>query len=69
MPAARTPLFCRDTNAARLLDMPVRDFRRLVECGSLPGPVRIADMERWDMEEVVEVLRGKKPDVSGGLDL
>ena len=43
-------------DAAKFLDMPVSRFRALVRQGILPPPVRIADMERWKVPELLAIL-------------
>lgn len=53
------PLFADDRRAAGLLCLPVREFRRLVQEGALPRPVRIAEYERWDVEQLRAVARGQ----------
>lgn len=47
-----------DRTAARMLDMPVAEFRRLVDAGALPAPVRIAGHERWLTDDLRAILRG-----------
>ncbi|SIS65092.1 hypothetical protein SAMN05421772_102277 [Paracoccus saliphilus] len=49
------PLFVRLENAAKMLDMKPAEFRQLVECGSLPGPVK---HDRWDVEQLASIMRG-----------
>lgn len=56
--AGETPLFAAEATAARLLDMQVAGFRTLVAEGSLPGPNALG---RWDVEELVAIMRGTKP--------
>ena len=51
-----TPIFARDVTAARMLDMKPAEFRRLVEQGALPSPVK---HERWDVEELKSIMRGE----------
>lgn len=50
-----TPIFASVNTAAKLLDMKPGEFRRLVEQGALPGPVR---HERWDVEQIRAIMRG-----------
>lgn len=50
------PLFADDRRAAGLLCLPVREFRRLVEVGALPRPVKIEKHERWDVEQIKAIL-------------
>ena len=62
--AARiTPLFARESTAARLLDMDVAEFRRLVSAGALPRPN--PNHQRWSVEELKRAMEGEK---IGGLD-
>lgn len=44
--------------AARMLDMPVAEFLRLVEARSLPPPRRIGEHQRWDVAQIEATLRG-----------
>ena len=53
-----TPLFVRSSTAARMLDMPATEFRRLVGNGALPPPVRIGDHERWHVAQLEAIVRG-----------
>lgn len=64
MPDAR--LFVRDTRAAQLLDMSTKEFRRLVEQGALPPAGKF---ERWDVEQLVDVMRGKAHKPTRGFEL
>jgi len=52
------PLAVRDCTAAKLLDMSVERFRRLVAEGALPPPARIGPDERWRVDELDAILRG-----------
>ncbi|TDK50831.1 hypothetical protein [Antarcticimicrobium luteum] len=53
------PIAVRDTTAAGLLDMPVSEFRRLVNCGALPPPVTVAQHERWIVGQIEAILSGR----------
>jgi len=53
-----SPIAAKDTTAAKLLDMPLKDFRRLVSRGALPPPVRIGEHERWRVAEIEAILSG-----------
>ena len=44
--------------AARMLDLPVAEFLRLVDAHALPPPRRIGDVERWDVAQIEATLRG-----------
>lgn len=48
----------RDTTAAKMLDLPATEFRRLVQCGALPPAVRIAGHERWRVRDIEAILSG-----------
>lgn len=60
------PLFASERTAAQMLDMSAAEFRRLVEAGSLPGPVA---HDRWDVAELVAIMRGTKPKPAQEFDL
>lgn len=60
------PLFASATTAAKLLDMKPAEFRRLVDVGALPGPVR---HERWDVEQIRAIMRGEFVRPSEDFDL
>ena len=62
------PIFARDTTAAKLLDMRPCEFRRLVDEGALPGPVKVAGVERWYVKELERILTGEAAK-HGRLDL
>lgn len=49
------PIFASASTAAKLLDMKTAEFRKLVDAGALPGPVR---HERWDVEQITAIMRG-----------
>jgi predicted DNA-binding transcriptional regulator AlpA len=52
------PLFARSSTVARLLDMPTSEFRRLVDAGALPPPVKIGEHERWRVSQIEAILMG-----------
>lgn len=58
--------FGTETDAARDLKLPVKTFRELVQRGVLPGPVLLlqdaAGVERYDLDEIRRIVRGKKPE-------
>lgn len=56
------PIYASLRTAAALLDMPPAEFARLVDRGSLPGPVRIAGHERWDTEHLRKIATGEAID-------
>lgn len=53
------PLFATEATAARLLDMKLSEFRGLVQGGHLPPARRIANMQRWDVEELRKIIAGE----------
>ncbi len=61
-----TPIFASERTAARLLDMTVAEFQRLVADGSLPPPARL---DRWDVEELRRIMRGDAAKYGRRLDL
>ena len=60
-----TPIFARDVTAARMLDMKPAEFRRLVEQGALPPPVKF---DRWDVEALKSIMTGEAAKYGGTLD-
>lgn len=52
------PLAVRDTTAARMLDMPAPEFRRLVSEGALPPPCEIGGHKRWRVDQITAILSG-----------
>ncbi|WWT39556.1 hypothetical protein [Microcystis phage Mae-JY02] len=52
------PLAVKATTAAAMLDMPPAEFKRLVERGALPPPVRIGAHERWHVAQIEAIIRG-----------
>jgi predicted HTH domain antitoxin len=61
-----TPIFASERTAARLLDMSVAAFKRLVKEGSLPPATRF---DRWDVEELRQIMRGDAAKYGQRLDL
>lgn len=53
-----TPIFANEANAARLLDMTLAEFRRLVDGGHLPKGREIGGFIRWDVDELRRIIRG-----------
>ncbi|GAA6190865.1 hypothetical protein [Phaeobacter sp. NW0010-22] len=59
----RAPLFARERTAAKLLDMKPVEFRRLVDCGALPKPVKIGnEFERWFVQDLEAIRTGAAMD-------
>lgn len=57
--AKPTPLAVREANAAHMLDMQRKDFRRLVSQGALPPPVQVAgEVELWIVDDLRAILTG-----------
>lgn len=56
---ARATIAATERTAAAMLDMPLAEFRRLVEAGALPGPVRIGPHERWRVSDLTAILNGE----------
>jgi predicted DNA-binding transcriptional regulator AlpA len=54
-----TPMFASEANAARALDLSVKDFRALIEAGALPRPRMIGNHSRWDMAELQRIISGQ----------
>ncbi len=53
-------IYVAEKNAAKMLDMPLADFRRLVAGGSLPPPFRIGgEMERWRVADLDALISGE----------
>ncbi len=61
MPAP-SPIFASESSAAKMLDMKLADFRRLVEQGDLPPPREIGGLKRWDIEEIRGIISGEAVD-------
>lgn len=56
-------LFATDRTAAKLLDMPLKDFRGLVDAGALPKPIKIGGkFERWPVKELEAIRTGRAMD-------
>jgi len=53
---SHTPIFASERTAAKLLDMSVAEFQRLVSEGALPGA---GPLDRWDVEELRRIARGE----------
>lgn len=53
-----TPLFVRDTRAAKMLDIPAQEFLKLVKCGSLPSPTQIGGHARWRVSDLEAIGSG-----------
>lgn len=58
MNAPLLPLAVREATAAKMLDMPVAEFRRLVAADALPPPCRVGGHERWRVKDIEAILNG-----------
>ncbi|MEX0303351.1 MAG: helix-turn-helix transcriptional regulator [Leisingera sp.] len=57
------PLAVSEKTAAKMMDMTVKQFRHLVDCGSLPPPAKIGgDILRWRVADINAVLNGTAMD-------
>lgn len=57
--AAANQILAREATAAKMLDMPLKDFRELVAAGSLPKPVRIGGKhDRWSVKQLEAISTG-----------
>lgn len=57
--ATANQILAREGTAAKMLDMPLREFRALVEAGSLPKPVMIGGkVERWSVKQLEAISSG-----------
>lgn len=46
-------ILARESTAAKMLDMPLKEFRALVASGSLPKPIKIGGkVERWSVKQL-----------------
>ena len=53
-----TPLAVRAQTAAAMLDMPTKEFDRLVKAGALPPPKMIGGHPRWYVKQLDAIIRG-----------
>lgn len=51
-------ILAKESTAAAMLDMPVTEFRRLVEVGALPKPTSLAGHHRWLVEDLKRIVSG-----------
>lgn len=56
MNAPLLPLAVREATAAKMLDMPVAEFRRLVAADALPPPCQLGGHERWRVKDIEAIL-------------
>jgi hypothetical protein len=57
-----TPLFVDLRNAAKLLCVKPGEFQELVEGGHLPRARHVGSFERWDVQELQQIIRGEGMD-------
>lgn len=57
-----TPIAVGEKNAAKMMDMSLERFQRLVKAGSLPRPKIAPGVERWSVAELSAILNGTKMD-------
>ncbi len=60
-------LFGKARTVAAALEMSERQFLDLVEAGIFPAPLKIGDLDRWDMEEICRIIRGEPDDGLNGI--
>ena len=53
-----TPILAREKSAAALLDLKPCEFRRLVDAGALPGPIKLHGIELWRYADLEAVASG-----------
>lgn len=60
---AHAPILASESTAARLLDLSLAEFRRLVSEGALPPGREIAPgLIRWDVETLRRIASGQAAD-------
>jgi hypothetical protein len=64
-----TPHFAQLEFAAPMVGLEPAEFSELVDAGALPPPCEINGKQLYDMADVVDTLRGKKPEVDQGFEL
>ena len=63
------PIAVRASTAASMLDLPIKDFMRLVADGALPPPVKIGMQDRWSVAQIEAVMRGDAAKPNDEFDL
>lgn len=67
---ANAPILASESTAARLLDLSLTEFRRLVREGLLPPGREIAPgVIRWDVETLRRIVTGERARPDTGFDL
>ena len=65
----RAPILAGETNAARLLDMKLEQFRELVGAGHLPRGREIAPgVVRWPVDDLLRIASGRAVDGMEGVE-
>lgn len=64
---AVAPILASERTAAKLLDMKPAEFRALVDEGVLPGPKRVGEFDRWEVEHLKLVACGNAIEGMGGV--
>lgn len=66
--ASLQPILATEATAAKLLDLSLDDFRRLVEAGHLPRGREIAPgLVRWPVDELRRITDGRAADGMEGV--
>ena len=63
--ASLAPLFVRERNAAKLLDMKPAEFSALVKDGHLPKARDIGGFKRWDIQDLRRIISGEAAEGMG----
>ncbi len=62
-----TPIFANEATAAKLLDMPLAEFRAHVQSANLPrGKEIVPGALRWSVEDLRKIARGDA--IDGGIE-
>ncbi|PIE10018.1 MAG: hypothetical protein CSA72_10410 [Rhodobacterales bacterium] len=55
---AHRPICLKESGAAKMLDLPVSEFLRLVGVGALPPPVMVGPHQRWRLSDLEAIVNG-----------
>ena len=61
---APNPIAVSDKTAAKMFEIPHAEFRRLVDEGLLPRPVKLGQHERWKVEDLERVMSGQSTELA-----